>query len=152
MVNPTTPAQIFHLLRRQMVRPFRKPLIVAGPKTLLRLPAAVSPLTHLAPGTKFEPVLDDESASKKEAIRRLVFVSGKHYYTLRQHRQEKSLSDVAIVRLEELCPFPALALQKLSQSYQNAREYVWAQEEPRNGGAWSYVEPRFRCLWIHGGR
>lgn len=146
MVNPTTPAQIFHLLRRQMIRSFRKPLIVAGPKVLLRLPAAVSQLTDLAPGTKFEPVLDDESTGKKEDVRRLVFVSGKHYYTLRQHRQEKSLSDVAIIRLEELCPFPALALQKISQSYPNAKEYVWAQEEPRNGGAWNFIEPRFRRL------
>lgn len=146
VVNPTTPAQIFHLLRRQMIRPFRKPLIVAGPKVLLRLPAAVSPLTDLAPGTNFQPVLDDELAAKKEAVHRLVFVSGKHYYTLNQHRQEKSLSDVAIVRLEELCPFPALALQKLVQSYPNAKEYIWAQEEHRNGGAWNFVEPRFRRL------
>ncbi|KAI9563198.1 hypothetical protein GHT06_010655 [Daphnia sinensis] len=143
VVNPTTPAQIFHLLRRQVLRPFRKPLIVAGPKLLLRFPAAVSTLQDLAPGTSFQPVLDDTLESSSD-VRRMIFVSGKHCYALNQQRQEKGLKDVAIIRLEELCPFPALGIQKLVAKYSNAKEYIWCQEEPRNGGAWNFVEPRFR--------
>lgn len=143
MVNPTTPAQIFHLLRRQVIRPFRKPLIVAGPKLLLRFPAAVSTLQDLAPGTSFQPVLDDTLESPAD-VQRMIFVSGKHYYALNQQRQEKGLKDVAIIRLEELCPFPALGIQKLVAKYSNAKEFIWCQEEPRNGGAWNFIEPRFR--------
>lgn len=128
-----------------MVRPFRKPLIVAGPKLLLRFPAAVSSLSDLGPGTSFQPVLDDVDASASN-IKRLVFVSGKHYYALNQQRQEKNVKDTAIVRLEELCPFPAKQLQQLLAKYNQAKEFVWCQEEPRNGGAWNFVEPRFRNL------
>ena len=145
MVNPTTPAQMFHLLRRQLVRPYRKPLIVAGPKLLLRFPAAVSTLQDLAPGTSFQPILDDVTGNPAD-VRRVIFVSGKHYYALNQQRQEKGLKDMAIVRLEELCPFPALGLQKVVTKYSNAKEFIWSQEEPRNGGAWSFVESRFRNL------
>lgn len=148
VVNPTTPAQIFHLIRRQMVRPFRKPLIVAGPKLLLRFPGAVSSLAELGPGTQFQPVLDDPeiSASARNNVKRLVFVSGKHYYALKQQRQEKRVTDTAIIRLEELCPFPVRNLQQLLEKYNQAKEFIWCQEEPRNGGAWTFVEPRFRNL------
>lgn len=90
VVNPTTPAQMFHLLRRQMMRPYRKPLMIAGPKLLLRFPAAVSTLQDLAPGTSFQPVLDDLTASvDPSSIRRLIFTSGKHFYALDQERQTK---------------------------------------------------------------
>lgn len=136
---------MFHLLRRQLIRPYRKPLIVAGPKLLLRFPAAVSTLQDLGPGTSFQPILDDVTENPA-GVQRVVFVSGKHYYALNQQRQEKGLKDMAIVRLEELCPFPALGLQKLVAKYSNAKEFVWSQEEPRNGGAWNFVEPRFRRL------
>lgn len=146
VVNPTTPAQMFHLLRRQLVRPYRKPLIIAGPKILLRFPAAVSSLQDLAPGTSFQPVLDDDKVTSAEAVKKLIFVSGKHFYALRQRQEEKGVKDVAIVRLEELCPFPTFSLQKLVQKYPNAKEHVWCQEEPRNGGAWTFIEPRFRRL------
>lgn len=145
MVNPTTPAQIFHLLRRQLIRPYRKPLVIAGPKVLLRFPAAVSTLQDLAPGTSFQPVIDDKKENPAD-VRRVIFVSGKHYYAVNQHRQENEVKDVAIIRLEELCPFPALGLQKIVAKYSNAKEFVWSQEEPRNGGAWTFVEPRFRNL------
>lgn len=136
---------MFHLLRRQLIRPFRKPLIIAGPKLLLRFPAAVSTLEDMAPGTSFQPVLDDVSVASS-SIRRLLFVSGKHYYALNQHRVDNAIKDVAIIRIEELCPFPALSLQKLVSKYSNAKEFIWCQEEPRNGGAWSFIEPRFRSL------
>lgn len=127
------------------MRPYRKPLVIAGPKLLLRFPAAVSTLQDLAPGTTFKPVLDDH-LENPAAIRRVIFVSGKHYYALNQYRQEKGVKDVAIVRVEELCPFPAAGLQKIFAKYSNAKEYVWSQEEPRNGGAWNFVEPRFRNI------
>nr|CAH0103087.1 unnamed protein product [Daphnia galeata] len=143
VVNPTTPAQMFHLLRRQLIRPYRKPIVVAGPKLLLRFPAAVSSLQDLAPGTSFKPVLDDNLESPAN-VRRVVFVSGKHYYALHQQRQEKELKDIALIRLEELCPFPAFEIQKIVTKYSNAKEFIWSQEEPRNGGAWNFVEPRFR--------
>ena len=146
VVNPTTPAQMFHLLRRQLLRSYRKPLIVAGPKLLLRSPAAVSTLQDLAPGTSFSPVLDDSTVADPSQVRRLIFVSGKHFYALDQQRQSQGLKNVAIIRLEELCPFPALALQQLQLKYSKAEEFIWSQEEPQNGGAWNFVEPRFRKL------
>jgi len=145
VVNPTTPAQMFHLLRRQMMRSYRKPLMIAGPKLLLRFPAAVSTLEDLAPGTSFQPLLDDSTVSANpSSVRRLIFTSGKHFYALDQERQTKGVKDVAIVRLEELCPFPALAIQQLVAKYSGAKEFIWCQEEPQNGGAWTFVEPRFR--------
>ena len=137
---------MFHLLRRQLIRPFRKPLIIAGPKLLLRFPAAVSTLADLGPGTKFQPVLDDPDVAAGSNIKRLVFVSGKHYYALKQQRQEKGATDTAIIRLEELSPFPAQPLQQLLTKYNQAKEFVWCQEEPRNGGAWSFIEPRVRNI------
>ncbi len=163
---------MFHLLRRQLVRTHRKPLVVAGPKTLLRSPDAVSTLAEMAPGTHFRPVLDDPLADAAQ-VRRLLFVSGKHYYAcalvlcfllfvdkkedgprltgtpsirLAERRRALGRNDVAVVRLEELVPFPTLALQQLAAKYPKATEAVWCQEEPRNGGAWSFVEPRFRNL------
>jgi len=145
VVNPTTPAQMFHLLRRQMIRSFRKPLMIAGPKLLLRFPAAVSTLQDLAPGTSFQPLLDDSASSVNPSdVQRLIFTSGKHFYALDQERQTKGVKDVAIIRLEELCPFPALAIQQLVAKYKDAKEFIWCQEEPQNGGAWTFVEPRFR--------
>ena len=100
IVNPTTPAQYFHLLRRQIVRTYRKPLIVAAPKVVLRLPAACSPLSAMAPGTTFLPVLSDPAATTPDRITRLVFCSGKHYYALDKHRQTTGADDTAIIRLE----------------------------------------------------
>uniref|UniRef100_A0AAY4BQT1 2-oxoadipate dehydrogenase complex component E1 n=1 Tax=Denticeps clupeoides TaxID=299321 RepID=A0AAY4BQT1_9TELE len=123
VVNPTTPAQYFHLLRRQMVRNFRKPLIVAAPKTLLRFPA-----------------------SPPFPVQRVVLCSGKHYYALLKQRDSAAAGaqKAALVRLEELCPFPLEALRQELSRFPAATEFVWSQEEPQNMGPWSYVAPRFQ--------
>uniref|UniRef100_A0A8C5IEI7 Dehydrogenase E1 and transketolase domain containing 1 n=1 Tax=Junco hyemalis TaxID=40217 RepID=A0A8C5IEI7_JUNHY len=144
VVHPTTPAQYFHLLRRQMVRNFRKPLIVASPKVLLRLPAAVSSFEEMAPGTTFKPVIGDSSVDPK-SVTQVVLCSGKHYYALVKQREtlgEKQHS-TAILRLEELCPFPLEALQQELSKYSHAKVFIWSQEEPQNMGPWSFVSPRF---------
>ncbi|CAF3579917.1 unnamed protein product [Rotaria socialis] len=149
IVNPTTPAQYFHLLRRQMIRNFRKPLIVAGPKILLRHPDCVSTLTDMADGTSFLPVLSDTMSKTKlnpEKIKRLLFTSGKHYYTLNEERNKRKRDDTAIIRLEELCPFPADELRQEIKKYKNAKEFIWCQEEHRNQGAWVFVRPRFENI------
>ncbi|ODM99756.1 putative 2-oxoglutarate dehydrogenase E1 component DHKTD1, mitochondrial [Orchesella cincta] len=142
VVNPTTPAQYFHLLRRQLIRNFRKPLIVIAPKTLLRLSAATSSLLDMSPGTTFQPVLDDSTTNPK-LVKKLIFVSGKHFYTLNDKRVELKLDDVAIIRLESLCPFPVQQLQSVLKTYENATEIIWSQEEHQNMGAWTFIKPRF---------
>ncbi|XP_061576991.1 2-oxoadipate dehydrogenase complex component E1 [Cololabis saira] len=142
VANPTTPAQYFHLLRRQMIRNFRKPLIVVGPKMLLRFSGAVSSLTELAPGTSFRPVLGDTSVAAK-SVQRVVLCSGKHYYALLKQREAAANQSTALVRVEELCPFPLDALQQELKKYPDAKEFVWSQEEPQNMGPWSFVAPRF---------
>ncbi|KAF9403025.1 hypothetical protein BGZ94_004739, partial [Podila epigama] len=148
VVNPTTPAQYFHLLRRQMKRNFRKPLIVVGPKTLLRLPTAVSTFEDMAPGTSFEPVLGDSATEQDpSSVEKVLFVSGKLYYDLVKERQTKGCDDkVAIVRVEELSPFPKEGIQKQIETYSGAKDFTWIQEEPQNGGAYSFMEPRIRQL------
>ncbi|XP_033824530.1 2-oxoadipate dehydrogenase complex component E1 [Periophthalmus magnuspinnatus] len=143
VVNPTTPSQYFHLLRRQMIRNFRKPLIVVGPKTLLRFSGAVSSLSEMAPGTSFKPVLGDTVVST-EGVQRVVLCSGKHYYALLKQREASAANqNTALIRVEELCPFPLEALQQELAKYPNAKEFVWSQEEPENMGPWSFVGPRF---------
>ncbi|XP_065524129.1 2-oxoadipate dehydrogenase complex component E1 isoform X2 [Lathamus discolor] len=144
VVHPTTPAQYFHLLRRQMVRNFRKPLIVASPKVLLRLPAAVSSVEEMAPKTTFKPVIGDSSVDPK-SVTRVVLCSGKHYYALVKQRETlgQKQHNVAILRLEELCPFPLEALQQELGKYSRAKAFIWSQEEPENMGPWSFVSPRF---------
>ncbi|OXA42749.1 hypothetical protein Fcan01_22563 [Folsomia candida] len=142
VVNPTTPAQYFHLLRRQMIRNFRKPMVVIAPKVLLRLPAATSTIEELGPDTFFKPVLDDETSTVK-SVKKLVFVSGRHFYTLKEKQVELNRQDIALIRLESLCPFPSLELQRIVKKYTSATEFVWSQEEHQNMGAWSFVKPRF---------
>ncbi|XP_041853071.1 probable 2-oxoglutarate dehydrogenase E1 component DHKTD1, mitochondrial [Melanotaenia boesemani] len=143
LVNPTTPAQYFHLLRRQMIRNFRKPLIVVGPKMLLRFSGAVSSLTELGPGTSFRPVLGDTSVSA-ESVQRVVLCSGKHYYALLKQRETSAANqNTALIRVEELCPFPLEALQQELKKYPNAKEFIWSQEEPQNMGPWTFIAPRF---------
>lgn len=145
VANPSTPAQYFHLLRQQVVRNYRKPLVVVAPKILLRYPAAVSTLADMAPGTSLSPVLGDPHVSFSQ-VKRLVFCSGKHYYTLHKEREARERNDIAFVRLESLCPFPAAALQKEIQKYPKASEFMWSQEEQRNMGAWSFISPRFQNI------
>uniref|UniRef100_A0A671LSH8 2-oxoadipate dehydrogenase complex component E1 n=1 Tax=Sinocyclocheilus anshuiensis TaxID=1608454 RepID=A0A671LSH8_9TELE len=144
VVNPTLPAQYFHLLRRQMIRNFRKPLIVASPKTLLRFSGAVSSLADMGPGTSFKPVIGDTSVNHA-SVQQILFCSGKHYYALLKHRETlpEAEKNTALIRVEELCPFPTEALQQELNKYTNAKEFIWSQEEPQNMGCWSFVSPRF---------
>ena len=144
VIFPSTPAQYFHALRRQQIRNFRKPLIVAGPKGLLRLPEAVSALHDMAPGTYFRSVLSDPNAASPNSVTQGILCTGKHYYALDQYRREKLIKNTAIIRLESLCPFPAKSVYEEVSKYPSVkRNWVWSQEEPENMGAWSYLAPRF---------
>lgn len=139
VVTPTTPAQFFHLLRRQMVRPYRKPLIVMSPKSLLRHPQAVSAREELGPGSGFRIVIDDPAISDPERVTRLVLCAGKVWYDLADKREKNEVEHVALVRVEQLYPFPRAELQAILDHYPKAREVVWAQEEPRNQGSWFFM-------------
>ncbi len=141
VVVPTTPSQYFHLLRRQVRREFRKPLIVMTPKSLLRHKLAVSPVEHLAVG-HFRDVLDDPTVP--ERARRVLLCSGKIYYDLLARRTELATRDVAIIRVEQLYPWPAEELKSVLDRYPSAREWVWVQEESQNMGAWTFVSTRLQ--------
>ena len=142
VANCTTPANYFHLLRRQMKFPFRKPLVVMTPKSLLRHPKVVSPLEDLAEG-HFQPVIDDAMANP-EKIERLVMCSGKLYYELLAKKEELNDEKVALVRLEQLYPLDMDKIQEIFDRYPHRKEFVWAQEEPENMGAWSFILRNFR--------
>ncbi|CAA9336137.1 MAG: 2-oxoglutarate dehydrogenase E1 component, partial [uncultured Gemmatimonadaceae bacterium] len=144
VVYPSTAAQHFHLLRRQAHRDPRRPLVVMTPKSLLRRREATSPVAELA-GGRFLPVIDDAAAAPNE-VRRLVFCTGKMYHDLADVRAKSPAAHVALVRVEELYPWPHAELQAVLERYPAVAEVVWAQEEPRNMGAWSYAEPRLRAL------
>lgn len=133
--TPTTPSQIFHLLRRQVIRDFRKPLIVMTPKSLLRHKLAVSPLEDLTKG-KFHTVIPEIDALDEKKVTRVVLCCGKVYYDLLEARREKKLDNVAIVRIEQLYPFPKKALIAELNKYPAAKEVIWCQEEPQNQGVW----------------
>ncbi len=140
VANCTNPANFFHLLRRQMKRNFRKPLVVFTPKSLLRSPLAVSELKDFTEG-EFQEVIDD-TVSPKE-VKRVVFCTGKFYYDLLDERNKNGRNDVALVRLEQLFPLHEEKIDKVIKRYENAEDYIWAQEEPRNMGSWSYMLQRF---------
>jgi 2-oxoglutarate dehydrogenase complex dehydrogenase (E1) component-like enzyme len=140
VIVPTTPAQIFHSLRRQIRRPFRKPLVVMSPKSLLRHPAAVSTVAELAEGG-FRLVIDDPRAPAAESVRRVVLCAGKIFYALEAARRQKERADVALVRIEQLYPFPTAELRDVLGRYAAASEVLWVQEEPANQGAWWFVLP-----------
>ncbi len=143
---PTTPAQMFHMLRRQMVRPYRKPLIVMTPKSLLRHRLSISSLEELCQG-RFHLVIDEVDDIKPSAVRRIVLCSGKVYYDLLQARRDQDLNHVAIIRIEQLYPFPREALIEALGRYTHAKEVIWCQEEPKNQGAWYSSQHHFRaCL------
>ena len=139
VVYPTTPSQIFHVLRRQMHRNFRKPLIVMTPKSLLRHKRCVSDIAEFAEGG-FRNVIDAEAADA-DAVRRVILCSGKVYYDLLAGLEEKALEEVALVRMEQLYPFPETELLGAISRYRNAEEYLWVQEEALNMGAWYFVQP-----------
>jgi 2-oxoglutarate dehydrogenase E1 component len=143
--NPTTPAQFFHLLRRQMVRRVRRPLIVMSPKSLLRHKQAVSSMDELASG-KFHPVIGEPDAADTESITRLVMCSGRVYYDLLENRQASQLDHVALIRIEQLYPFPWRLLRAELARYPGVREFIWCQEEPQNQGAWYATRHKFEEL------
>ena len=143
VANCTTPANMFHLLRRQMKRKFRRPLVVFTPKSLLRHPKAVSTLDDFSKG-EFQEVIDDTLAPAK--VKKVVFCTGKFYYDLLAAREERNRDDVALVRVEQLFPLHESKLKKVIARYKNAKQYVWAQEEPENMGAWSYMLQRFKLV------
>ena len=137
----TTPANLFHLFRRQMKVNFRKPLIIFTPKSLLRHPKAVSTVDDLVSGG-FQEVIDDVTADVKK-VKTLVFCTGKFYYDLLATKEEHKRSDVALVRVEQLFPVPADQMKEITKKYKNADDFVWAQEEPRNMGAWSHMHMHY---------
>jgi 2-oxoglutarate dehydrogenase E1 component len=138
---PTTPAQCFHVLRRQMHRNFRKPLILMTPKSLLRHKQCVSELAELAEGA-FQPAIDAAGLADRETVRRVALCSGKVYYDLVAAREQAGASGpVALVRVEQLYPFPRAEVQAILSRYRQATQLCWVQEEPRNMGAWHFVRP-----------
>ena len=138
--QPTTPAQIFHVLRRQMIRPFRKPLMIMTPKSLLRNKEAVSSLQELAKGG-FQTIIGETNTGiDAKAVRKIVICSGKVYYDLTGARRERELTDVAILRVEQLYPFPHKALEAEMRKYPGVTQVVWCQDEPQNQGAWFFVQ------------
>lgn len=136
--TPTTPAQIFHALRRQVIRPTRKPLIVMSPKSLLRHKLAVSTLDELSAG-RFETVIDEVDTLDKAAIKRIILCGGKVYYDLLEKRREEEITDVAIIRIEQLYPYPEAQVRNVLAQYPNVERIIWAQEEPQNQGAWLFI-------------
>jgi 2-oxoglutarate dehydrogenase E1 component len=144
VANVTTPANLFHLLRRQLERPFRKPLVIMTPKSLLRHPEVVSDFSDFETGNKFQEVIDDALVGTKEVkkIKRVLQCSGKIYYDLLARQREEKRDDIAIVRFEQLYPFPSKQVDDLKKKYKGIETY-WVQEEPSNMGAWQYVNAFF---------
>lgn len=140
--NVSTPAQYFHLLRRQIHRKFRKPLILMTPKSGLRHPSWVSPITDFTDAS-FVEVLDDASANAKK-VQKVIFCSGKVYYDLEERRQKEKNDQVAIIRIEQLYPFASHLVEAILKKYKHASEFIWCQEETQNKGAWSFIDPMFR--------
>jgi 2-oxoglutarate dehydrogenase E1 component len=140
---PSTPAQMFHLLRRQMLRSLRKPLIVMTPKSLLRHRLSVSTLAEFGHG-RFQPLIEEVEPIVDDAVTRIVFCSGKVYFDLAESRRHDSISNVAVVRIEELYPFPIEEYARVIARYRNATEIVWCQEEPQNQGAWYQIRHRLQ--------
>ncbi len=152
VANCTTPANYFHILRRQLKRNFRKPLILMTPKSLLRHKLCVSSLADMARGTSFKRVIGEHaSLAKDDKIRRVIITSGKVYYDLLEARDAAKITDIAIIRTEQYYPFPERELKAELSRYKNA-EFVWCQEEPKNMGAWFFMQPRIEDLMQSIGR
>jgi 2-oxoglutarate dehydrogenase E1 component len=148
---PSTPAQTYHMIRRQMIRPMRRPLVVMTPKSLLRHRAAVSTLEELADGEWQNAIGEVDSLDPKN-VRRVVMCSGKVYYDLIEQRREKEVDDVAIIRIEQLYPFPADCVKKALEPFVHAKDFVWCQEEPMNQGAWYSSQHHFWSVLPEGGK
>ena len=138
---PSTPAQMFHMLRRQMLRAHLKPLIVMSPKSLLRRKLSTSPVDDLVTG-KFQTVIDEIDELDKDQVTRLLMCSGKVYFDLLEQRRESEIKNIAIARIEQLYPFPREEVRELISQYKNLKEVVWVQEEPKNQGSWYYMQSR----------
>ncbi len=159
VANCTTPANYFHILRRQLHRSYRKPLILMTPKSLLRHKLATSEAADFVTGSSFHRVLWDDADTQKKTgksemklaaddkIKRVVMCSGKVYYDLLEARDERGIDDIYLMRVEQFYPFPALSLVKEMERFPNA-DVVWCQEEPKNQGAWSFIEPNIE--WVLG--
>lgn len=140
---PSTPAQVFHMLRRQAIRPMRRPLVVMSPKSLLRHPLAISDLDELTDGV-FHNVIDEIDDLDSKKVKRVVMCSGKVYYDLLEQRRKNEQTDVAILRIEQLYPFPKAEIEKIiSDRYKHVKDWVWCQEEPQNQGAWYCSQHHF---------
>jgi len=148
---PSTPAQYFHLLRRQVQSGFERPLIVMTPKSLLRLPAAGSSLEQLTSGG-FELLINDADVADPDSVERIVFCSGKVFYDLADARRKTEERRVALIRVEQFYPFPRTALTEAVARYPNATDLVWCQEEPKNMGGWTFMEGKFEDLIPEGDR
>lgn len=148
VIYPTTPSQIFHALRRQVKRDFRKPLIVMSPKSLLRHPKVISPVAELTQGTFREVIIDSQAAQDPSKVKRVVLCTGKIYYEIVDER-DKNPNDgsTAIVRVEQLYPFPGEQIAQAAKQYPNLKQILWAQEEPKNMGAYSFVAPRLQEIF-----
>jgi len=146
IVNPTTPANFFHVLRRQVHKDFTNPMIVFTPKSLLRHPKCISTLDELA-DLSFKTVIDDNHVIEKE-VRRVIFCTGKIYYDLLEKKEEFDAKDIALVRVEQLHPWPEKEINKIIKKYPNTRRWIWLQEEPENMGAWRYVKEKFEGINI----
>jgi 2-oxoglutarate dehydrogenase E1 component len=140
---PSTPAQMFHMLRRQMLRPLRKPLVVLTPKSLLRHKLSVSTLAEFTDG-RFQPMIEEVESLADKDVTRVVVCSGKVYLDLAEYRRSEGISNVAIARIEELYPFPLAEYARVIARYRNATEIVWCQEEPQNQGAWYQIRHRLQ--------
>ena len=149
----TSPANLFHILRRQMNRQFRKPLILFFSKSLLRHPIARSPIENFTGDSHFQWIIPDPEhgtgIDAPENIERVILCSGQVYAALHKHRMDKNIRDAAVTRIEQLNPFPWAQLQENLDMYPNAKNIVWAQEEPLNAGAWSFTQPRIETLLNH---
>lgn len=151
VANCTNAAQYFHLLRRQILRNFRKPLIIFTPKSLLRFPGALSPIDDLLKGA-FKEVLPDGGDLKSDKVEKIVFSFGKVYYDLLKYREENKVQNTALIRVEQVYPFPAKEIQEILKTYKNAKTFVWCQEEPKNQGAWTFVRDRFEGILPNGAK
>ena len=149
VVQPTTASQIFHILRRQMVRNLRKPLIIMTPKSLLRAKDAASPLSEFTKGG-FQTVIGESKALKADKVKRVIACSGKVYYDLVKKREEKGADEVAILRVEQLYPFPHKVFASELRKFPNATEILWCQDEPQNQGAWFFIQHNIHENMVEG--
>ena len=144
VVNLTTPAQLFHALRRQMKRDFKKPLVVMSPKSLLRHPGAVSKLADFT-SASFQEIIDDPAGSKK--TERVILCSGKVYYDLIDYREKNNVANTAILRVEQLYPLHRDRLAEIADAYSRDARLIWCQEEPQNMGAWTFIAPQLEEIF-----